>query len=308
MSVKETCVNPLHVAVVACVTFPELGASDTLYADALRGLGAHVRVVQWNGSGTPVVALSGMDVAVLRCPWDYPQDVPGFLRWLDEIERAGVRLLNQPALVRWNLDKRYLFDLAQAGIAVPPTAEVRADLDAAGWCEAFAAVGAADGRRAVLKPCWGGSGLAVRPTTLSTAADDLAEAEREAPGRTWLLQAFLPGIAAQGETSFVFVAGRLAHAVCTRPAHGEFRVNSRYAPRPSERVEPDPQLVDDAARVLAAIPGEASPLYARIDGAADTDGRLVCLEAEVIDPTLFLDLAPETAGLLARATLDTIQS
>ena len=55
--------------------------------------------------------------------------------------------------------------------------------------------------------------------------------------------------------------------------------------------------------MLAALPGGRAPFYARIDGAPGRDGRLVCLEAEVIDPTLFLDFAPATAELLARATL-----
>jgi hypothetical protein len=111
--------SPLRVAVVPCAAFPELGASDALRAAALRDLGAEVRVVQWNGLGDPVAELSGADAAVLRCPWDYPRDVPGFLRWLDAVERAGVPLLNTPALVRWNLDKRYLLDLAHGGVAVP---------------------------------------------------------------------------------------------------------------------------------------------------------------------------------------------
>lgn len=160
-------------------------------------------------------------------------------------------LLNPPALVRWNSEKRYLLNLAREGVAAPPTAEVHADLDTVAWRSAFASVGAADGRRAVLKPCWGGSGLSVRPTALAPAAEDMAEAEQGMPGRPWLLRAFLPAIAAEGETSFVFVAGRFAHAVRTRHVECEFRVNFRYAPRPTESVEPRPRLVDDAACVLA---------------------------------------------------------
>lgn len=61
--------------------------------------------------------------------------------------------------------------------------------------------------------------------------------------------------------------------------------------------------MDDAGLVVAALPGGAPPLYARIDRAPGPDGRLLCLEAEVTDPTLVPDLAPETAGLLARATV-----
>lgn len=87
-----------RVAIIACAAFPELGASDALYAAALRGLGAEVRVVAWNGPGDSAAALSGADTAVLRCPWDCPQDVTGFLRWL--ARRARGRASPEPACTR----------------------------------------------------------------------------------------------------------------------------------------------------------------------------------------------------------------
>ncbi len=156
----------------------------------------------------------------------------------------------------------------------------------------------------MLKPCWGGSGVAVGLTSLDTIERDVATALEEGPGRPWLVQAFLPSIAADGETSFVFGAGQFTRAVRTQPAASDFRVNVRYTPRPPERTDPPPaEAVADTARVLAALPGGRAPLYARIDGAPGRDGRRVCLEAEVNDPTLFLDLAPTTAELLARSTL-----
>ncbi len=296
----------LKVAVVTCEAFPEPSASDALYVHALRQLGAEVHVVPWNGSGS-APALAGIDVAVLRSPWDYPAHTPDFMAWLDSVERLSLRLLNPPSLVRWNIDKRYLLDLARAGLSVPRTAALIPEEGPVQWRTALAQVGAGDGGPAVLKPCWGGSGVAVGLTSLDTIGRDVAAAMEEAPGRPWLVQALVPGIAAEGETSFIFVAGQFAHAVRTRPAAGDFRVNARYAPRPPERIDPQAGAVADAARVLAALPGRAAPLYARIDGAPHSDGRFVYLEAEVIDPTLFLDLAPATAELLARATLAAIK-
>ena len=290
------------VAVVTCEAFPAPSASDALYVSALRQLGAEVHVVPWNGAGS-AAALAGVNVAVLRSPWDYPAGVPAFMAWLDSVERLRVRLLNPPSLVRWNVDKRYLLDLARAGRRGPGTAaRIPADGGVQGRA-ALAEVGAGDGGPAVLKPCWGGSGVAVGLTSLDMIERDVATAMEEAPGRPWLVQAFLPGIAAEGETSFIFVAGQFAHAVRTQPAAGDFRVNARYMPRPPERTDPPAEAVADATRVLAALPSGRAPLYARIDGVPGRDGRLVCLEAEVIDPTLFLDLAPVTAELLARATL-----
>lgn len=288
------------IALVTCAEWPELLASDAAYAQALRAAGAEVRVVPWNASPPPAEALRGCACAVLRAPWDYPRDVPGFLAWIAAVEASGVPLWNPPALVRWNLDKRYMFALARAGVPVPRSALLDLAAGPAQWGAALDEIGAGDGP-AVLKPCWGGSGLAVGLTRRATIAEDLARAAAEAGDRPWMVQEFLPAIATAGETSFVFLDGHFAHAVLKRPAAGEFRVNSRYAPLPPELVTPPPAHVAAAARVLAALP--EMPLYARIDGTEDAAGGFLCLEAEVIDPALFLHLAPASAAGFAAATL-----
>jgi glutathione synthase/RimK-type ligase-like ATP-grasp enzyme len=295
----------MKVAVVTCRAYPGISSSDALYRDALEELGAQVRVVPWNdGAAADAAALAGMDAVVLRSPWDYPHDLAAFLAWIARLEEAGVRLLNRGPLVRWNVDKRYLLDLRDAGVGVPDMALLGPDADAGALRDALSALGVEDGAEAVLKPAWGGSGFAVALVSRAGAADALGRAKAEAPGRPLLVQRFLPEVAAEGEASFVFIGGRFAHAVRKRPADGEFRVNSRYGPRPPERFEPSPALLEDAQRVLSALPGGSPPLYARIDGVPGRDGRLACLEAEVVDPALFLDLAPETAAAFARATLE----
>jgi hypothetical protein len=69
----------------------------------------------------PEVDWAKYDVAVLKTPWDYHQKIEAFVTWLDRLESLGVRLLNDYAIVRWNLDKRYLKDVATAGFSVIPS-------------------------------------------------------------------------------------------------------------------------------------------------------------------------------------------
>ncbi len=60
---------------------------------------------------------------------------------------------------------------------------------------------------------------------------------------------------------------------------------------------------DDAAQVeamLARLPFDL--LYARFD-VVRVDGRLAVLELELIEPMLYFDLAPGSAGRLADATI-----
>src|SRR5260370_28865983 len=60
------------------------------------------------------------DLVLIRSPWDYPARIAEFTRWIDSV--SAVTLLANPAeVLRWNLDKNYLRDLARENITVPPT-------------------------------------------------------------------------------------------------------------------------------------------------------------------------------------------
>ena len=69
----------------------------------------------------------------MRSTWDYQERRDEFLAWARGI---GDRLVNPPAVLEWNTDKRYLRELADAGLPVVPTALVEPG-------EAFARAGGA---------------------------------------------------------------------------------------------------------------------------------------------------------------------
>ena len=58
---------------------------------------------------------------IVRTTWDYQRDADLFLSVLDEIEGQGVPLANPASVVRWNVRKTYLRDLAQRGVTIVPT-------------------------------------------------------------------------------------------------------------------------------------------------------------------------------------------
>src|SRR5699024_3699869 len=117
--VRVTAMTSIGLVIAAPARFP---AADTLQdavplCDTLRRRGTACRAVDWADAE---VDWSDFDLVVLRSPWDYSQRPRDFDDWL---ERAGAqtRILNEPDLVRWNADKRYLRELEDAGIAVVPT-------------------------------------------------------------------------------------------------------------------------------------------------------------------------------------------
>jgi glutathione synthase/RimK-type ligase-like ATP-grasp enzyme len=99
-----------------------------------------------------------------------------------------------------------------------------------------------------------------------------------------LIQPYVPEIEA-GELSFVFLGGAYSHAVRKLPREGEFRVQNEFGGT-VERIDPGPALIAQAQRVADTL-GERW-LYARVDGVV-RDGRLLLMELEATEPSLFLD-------------------
>ena len=58
------------------------------------------------------VERAGIDAVLVRSVWDYHLRPAEFLLWVDAVEGTGTRLLNPPAVLRWNHHKSYLRDLA----------------------------------------------------------------------------------------------------------------------------------------------------------------------------------------------------
>ncbi len=271
--------------------FPDLSPSDQRYAEALRVLGATVAAAPWTAGLAP---FAGADLVVIRSCWDYHRSLAAYRAWLDGLEAPGIAVANPPALIRWNLEKTYLDELAAAGVPVPRQFAIDRDPDA--LRAVFSATGWAE---AVVKPAAGASGHGVTlatPASLDRLWPEIAAAA--APHRL-LVQEFVPAVRESGQASFVFLGGRYSHAMRFHPSGGDFRINARFAPRLSV-VDPPPAEIAAAARVLAALP--LAPLYARIDMVGE-GGTMVLLEVEVNEPGLLFQHVPEGAPRFAEATM-----
>ncbi len=105
------------IALATCQEWPEPHGDAPLRA----ALSAHEHTVYscpWNGQQAPFLHA---DLVILRACWDYHLAPQRFLDWIARLEQAGVRLHNEPDLVRWNFDKSYLLELAHIGIKTPET-------------------------------------------------------------------------------------------------------------------------------------------------------------------------------------------
>ncbi|MGY0035395.1 hypothetical protein [Pedobacter sp. NJ-S-72] len=72
----------------------------------------------WND---PEVNWGNYDLAILKTPWDYHDHFADFNTWLNKLEALGVSLLNPYDIIRWNSDKHYLKEIADAGLKIIPS-------------------------------------------------------------------------------------------------------------------------------------------------------------------------------------------
>jgi hypothetical protein len=92
--------------------------------------------------------------------------------------------------------------------------------------------------------------------------------------------------------------GVFSHAVVKRPRAGDYRVQPHLGGREEPCAAPD-GAVDIARAALAATPG--NPAYARVDLVRGNDGELKIMELELIEPSLWLQHAPDQGESFAAA-------
>ncbi|MBM4013510.1 MAG: hypothetical protein FJ293_00895 [Planctomycetes bacterium] len=272
----------------------QLLREDHLLLDACRRAGLATERVAWSN---PRFDWRCTRAACFRSTWDYFHRFGEFAAWLERAA-AATRLLNDVAIVRWNLDKRYLLDLERAGVAIVPTAIV----PAGGALDLERKLAAADGGRhprpeLIVKPAVSG---AARETHRIDGANAAAVAPRLAAllqREALLVQPFRPEVLSAGEVSLIVIAGRFSHAVAKRPKPGDFRVQDDHGGTVTAHAA-DAAEIDFALRAVAAAP--APPLYARVD-VIEHAGRLELMELELIEPELFFRFRPEAADELALA-------
>lgn len=265
-----------------------------LLLEALRQRGAAAVPVVWHGD----TELSAFDLLVLRSPWDYPDRPDEFSAWLDRAGTAA-RVLNTPATVRWNLDKRYLRELEDAGIRVVPTE----------YCEsarsARDALATHGGGRVVVKPA---VSAGARDTGLFDADDPaaLVLAERIVDaGGVAMVQPEIPELTTGAEKALYVVDGRFTHAIAKGAllAHGGGVIGGTYVehPEPVGTTDAERAFADEVLRAVTAVTGEPAPLYARVDTVESSAYGLIVLEVELIEPALNLHMAPESIDAVADA-------
>jgi glutathione synthase/RimK-type ligase-like ATP-grasp enzyme len=256
-------------------------------ADELVARGHRARVEHWDGG----VDWAGYDLVVVRSTWDYFDRLAPFLDWVEEVASVS-RIVNSPNVIRWNSHKGYLGELGARGIPVLPslalahgTSDATVRMRAAGWSEV------------VVKPAVDGGAL--RATRGAAEDPGVSEhLERLVAEGDVIVQPYAPSVEA-GETSLFFFGGELSHAVRKVPKPGDYRVQALHGGAELAH-EASAREVELARAAMACAPDEL--VYARADF-IDVDGEPTLMELELIEPDLFLRMAPGSLERYVEALL-----
>lgn len=269
----------------SCRPLPEEDVDLELLLDRFRQAGVEAVILPWHEEALWHAA----QPTLIRSTWNYISRLTEYRAWLDR-RSAQAPLWNPLSVIRGNLHKRYLLELAQRGVpAVPTILQSRgSDLDLAvitervGW------------QQVVIKPAIGAASF----ETHLVRTDDSAARQLFVDllaHQDMLVQPYLASVETYGERALVWIDGEFTHAVRKTPRFsGDVeQVSEALAITPEERAVGE--------RALAPVAQHA--LYARVDVAPDADGNPVVMEMELVEPSLFLRQSPVALQRLVEGVL-----
>ncbi len=272
------------------VTGPPSRAADPV-CDELTDRGHATERAAWDD---PRVDWSVFDLVVVRSPSGYLERHQEFIGWANRTAMA-TEIWNPVELLRWNVHRQYLLDLASRDVDVLATLLVR-DHDAVNLA---ALAGDAGWDRVVLKPATSAGGLGVCVVDVS---EPEAQAHLEARQRFGdvIVQPYVESIHEEGELRLALVRGEAVAAARRLPSGADFGVQANKMAEAGE-VDAPADAVAVAKAALKSLGRQTA--HARADLLL-VDGAWRLAELELVDPDRMLRDVPSALGALVDAIDD----
>lgn len=277
----------MKVALVTYRDLPALSSDDQLLLDALCNRGIEAIPAVWDDAS---VDWALIDVCVLRSTWDYHLRQDEFIAWVRRVTPLTA-IWNGAEAIEWNSHKSYLRDLSDRGVPIVPTTWIEQGTPA----DLRTLITLREWDRVVIKPAVSASAHETILVGRADVEEGQQHLDRLLPTRDMLVQPFLPSVEEYGERSLIYINGELTHAVSRPPVLG----NSASRGEPNTLVEPASDELELTRRTLQAA--TFPTLYARIDIVRDTHDKACLMELELIEPSLWLSLAPQAVDRFVQA-------
>lgn len=287
---------PRPIALVSSAYARDLDTDLAYLVRAFADRGVTAEIIDWDAAGEDWTRFSS---AVVRSPWDYHRRYDEFLGWIERVSEL-TDLCNPAEVLRWNLDKHYLGEMASSGIDVIPTTFLESDTDIAAVAELL------EGDVVVKPTVSAGANNSWRHTGDRAGAESHVR-EILALGKSVMVQPYQRFIDERGETGLLYFGGVFSHAfrkgaILTR---GEMVHNDLYVEEEISARTPKDQERELGDRVIAWLTDRfgVAPVYARVDMVKGSRGIPVLMEVELAEPSFFLHVSPGSPERFVAAVL-----
>lgn len=251
---------------------------DKLLIKPMKNIGWIAEEVSWRNEN---VNWNDYDAVIVRSTWDYQNDSEKFIDVLENINRVS-HLENELDLMKWNMNKSYLYDLERKGIKIVDTIWEKSfnpDFE----LEYFEKLNTDE---IIIKPNISANADNTFRLTREKLKENFKVLEKVFKDREFMVQPFLNSIIEEGEYSLFFFNGKFSHSVLKKPKENDFRVQEEHG----GNIQPfkvSYELVMIAENIIKKL--STIPLYGRVDLVRTKENEFALIELELIEPSLYLN-------------------
>lgn len=275
---------------------PNLTADDLLTKPHFLQKGYELEPVIWDHKPQN---LNDYTALVFRSCWNYHLKFAEFQNWLESLKTLQVPIFNSLAISKWNLHKKYLLELQEKDVSTSFT-QLISQTERQPQLDTFFQTQ----KQVVIKPAVSLNGHETFLVDVADQAAWLAHIATIQKNADVLVQEYLPEIKETGEYSFIFFNGQFSHAVQKLAQNGEFRIHIEHGGR-RVSYQPSDDEIKQAEAIVSRVPENL--LSVRVDAVLRA-GRLILIELEIIDPSLFLENDLLSAQRFTEALLEKIST
>lgn len=254
---------------------PVLAADEQPLIAEAKKVNIEIIPVIWNELLQP----ENYDALIFRSPWDYYKRFEEFNIWLTALEKSKVKTFNPIDVIKYNMDKNYLFHLEQKGIRICPSILIKNKNEM-------------HLKEIMNKKSW--HTVVVKPTVSATSSNTfkihINDADKKDAlfqnllnTKQLLVQPYLHEIEA-GEISMIYFHKKFSHAIIKKPKPGDFRVQKEFGGT-AESYIASVNEIKFGKNVLDKI--DKALLYARVDLVRSANSFYL-MELEIFEPSLYL--------------------
>lgn len=263
---------------------------DKLLFEPLKTLGWIAEEISWRNEK---VNWSDFEAVIVRSTWDYQNDLEKFKIVLEKINSVS-HLENDLELMKWNMNKNYLFDLEQKGVRIVETI----------WEKKFNSETALkyfeklNTDEIIIKPNISANADNTFRLTKEKLYDNISELEKIFEAKEFMVQPFIQNIIDEGEYSLFFFNGGFSHSVLKKPKEKDFRVQEEHG-GDIQPITAPAEIVLVAENIIKKL--FTIPLYGRVDLVRTKNNEFALMELELIEPSLYLNKDEKSPFRFAKA-------